>query len=120
MTNLTKLAAIALAALVASTAIATAGGPPPLPKVPQVHPQRPHHHGIVDLECKMKGFDFWIINFGNDNVDSGRQVSWSSPTTDDGAVITLPKMLAPGEELRLADVLSDVPAQFAPCDASFA
>jgi hypothetical protein len=68
----------------------------------------------------MKGFDFWIINFGSANVDSGRQVAWSSPTTDDGAVITLPKTLAPGEQLKLADVLSDVPYRGAPCVAAFA
>jgi len=116
MTNLTKLAALALAALVASTAIADAGAPP-LQAKPR--PSRPHH-GIKDLECKMKGLDFWIMNFGTTTVDSGSQISWSSPTTDDGDVITLPKMLAPGEELKLADVLSDVPARFAPCDASFA
>lgn len=115
MTKLTKMAAIALAALVASTAIADAAAPLQI----KPRPSRPHH-GIKDLECKMKGFDFWIINFGNNNVDSGSQISWSSPTTDDGDVITLPRMLAPGEELRLTDVLSDVPERFAPCDASFA
>jgi hypothetical protein len=68
----------------------------------------------------MKGFDFWIINFGSENVDSGRQVEWSSPSTEDGNIITLPKMLAPGEELRLVDVLSDVPVHGAPCQAAFA
>ena len=117
MTNLTKMAAVALAALFVTTTVALAAAPLPVNTRPR--PSRPHH-GMKDLECKMKGFDFWIMNFGTDNVDSGSQVSWSSPTTDDGDVITLPKMLAPGEELRLADVLSDVPERFAPCDASFA
>lgn len=114
MTNLTKMAAIALAALFVTTTFASAAVTPPKPR-----PQRPHH-SISDLECRMHGFDFWIINFGTQNVDSGRQVSWSSPSTEDGNVITLPRMLAPGEELRLTDVLSDVPERFAPCDASFA
>ncbi len=118
MTNLTKMAAVALAALFVTTTVAFAAAPP-MQAGPHPRPSRPHF-GIKDLECKMKGFDFWIINFGTNNVDSGSQISWSSPTTDDGDVITLPKMLAPGEELRLADVLSDVPERFAPCDASFA
>lgn len=119
MINLTKLAAFAILGLAATTSIAAAAGLPQLQPGPHLQVSRPHH-GIKDLECKMKGFDFWIMNFGTNNVDSGSQISWSSPTTGDGNVITLPRMLAPGEELKLADVLSDVPERFAPCDASFA
>ena len=117
MIDTIKLAALGIVALATSTSFAVALPYPaavnlPTPQLDQ--PQRP-----PDLDCRMKGFDFWIINFGNANVDSGRQVAWSSPTTDDGAVITLPRMLAPGEELKLADVLSDVPYRGAPCTASF-
>jgi hypothetical protein len=123
MTNLTKLATLAATTFVLTTTFATAmsipttaPGPIPTPNDPPTMTT----HGAPDLECRMKGFDFWIINFGSANVDSGRQVAWSSPTTDDGAVITLPKTLAPGEQLKLADVLSDVPYRGAPCVAAFA
>lgn len=129
MTNLTKLAALAVLALGATTSIASALPLPPPPPFPFPVPGGPNNmpntpsverHGAPDLECRMKGFDFWIINFGSGDVDSGRQVAWASPTTDDGAVITLPKTLAPGEQLKLADVLSDVPYRGAPCVAAFA
>jgi hypothetical protein len=118
MTNRTMTAALALATLLVTTSLASAAVVPPKTQ-PKPHTEQ-SHHGIVDLECKMKGFDFWIINFGSENVDSGRQVEWSSPSTEDGNIITLPKMLAPGEELRLGDVLSDVPVHGAPCQAAFA
>ncbi len=129
MTNLAKLAAFAVIALGATTSLASAipfPGPAPfpfpVPGGPNTTPNGPtiERHGAPDLECRMKGTDFWIINFGGANVDSGRQVAWASPTTDDGAVITLPKTLAPGEQLKLADVLSDVPYRGAPCVAAFA
>ena len=93
---------------------AFAANPPHLP------PARPHAIHSHDLSCKVVGPNLIITNFGDTNADSGRQVDWSSPDTLDGGTLTLPKMLAPGEELRLADVLSDVPERFAPCDASFA
>jgi hypothetical protein len=128
MTNLTKLAAFAVLALGATTTLASAiplPGPAPFPFPVPGGPNTPNaptleRHGAPDLECRMKGLDFWIINFGGANVDSGRQVAWSSPTTEDGAIITLPKTLAPGEQLKLADVLSDVPYRGAPCIAAFA
>jgi hypothetical protein len=125
MTNLTKPAAFAVLALAASTTLATAAGLPPMqpgPNWPVTGPNNPteQRHGAPDLVCRMKGFDFWIINFGSATVDSGRQVAWSSPTTEDGDVITLPKTLAPGEQLKLTNVLSDVPSRGAPCSASFA
>ena len=47
---------------------------------------------------------------GGKTVDFGRQIAWSSPTTDDSDVVLLPETLAPGEEVKLADVLSDDPA----------
>jgi hypothetical protein len=126
MTTLTKLATLTAAMLVLTTTFAsamsiptTAPGPIPGPRPNPDHPDTSTSHGAPDLECRMKGLDFFIINFGNANVDSGRQVAWSSPTTADGEVILLPKMLAPGEQLKLADVLSDVPDRGAPCNAAF-
>ncbi|HVY52643.1 MAG TPA: hypothetical protein VHA07_13925 [Devosia sp.] len=126
MTNLTKLAATALVALTASTSFASAmvtpnyPGPIPLPIPPTNYPGQPdHHHGFTSLECKVRGADFYIMNFGTTTIDSGRQVAWASPTTDDDGVVLLPKMLAPGESVKLADVLSDLALPGSPCSAAF-
>lgn len=121
MTNLTKLAAIALVALSASTTFASAAFiPPNFPLIPVPQPNHPSvHHGITSLDCKVRDGDFYIMNFGTTTIDSGRQVAWSSPTTDDDGVVLLPKMLAPGEQVKLADVLSDMALPGSPCTAAF-
>jgi hypothetical protein len=121
MTNLTKLAAIALLALGASTTFASAAfvNGPAILVVPGPAPQgQPTvHRAPADIECKARGADFYIINFGSDNLESGRQIAWNSPSTDDSGVILLPKMLAPGDSVKLADVLSDLALPGARCSA---
>jgi hypothetical protein len=122
MTNLTKLAAIALVALSASTTFASAAFVnPPAIMVPPAGPQSQPtvHRTPANLECKVRDADFYIINFGSNNIDSGREVAWSSPATDDDGVILLPRMLAPGDSVKLADVLSDFALPGAPCSAAF-
>jgi|SRR6185369_5524210 len=117
MLNTAKLATLALVATIATSAFvsdASAKGVGPHPNPPPVV-----NHGSPDITCKVKDFDFWIINFGDTNLDSGRQVEWRSPTTEDAGIIMLPKMLAPGEQIKLADVLSDEAYRGAPCTAAF-
>src|SRR4051812_823601 len=104
MTNLIKLTTIALTAIVATTSIASAMILP-VPRVPRPHLHQ--NHTLLGVECRVKDNDFWIINWGNTNLDSGRVITWRSPTTGDQGEVLLPKMLAPGEEVKLFDVLSD-------------
>ena len=113
MTNLSKIALVALATLVAGTTIASAAVAPPTNRLN--HTQDHPNYGI---ECRVHGDSFYIINWGNSVLDSGRQVSWSSPTTQDSGIVLLPKMLAPGEEVQLADVLSDVVVPGSTCSAA--
>jgi hypothetical protein len=108
MTTITKLTALALAALVASTTIASA-----LPF--SVRPGKSHSNYAV--ECRVHGDSFYVINWGSNTIDSGRQVSWTSPSTGDHGLTLMPKSLAPGEEVQLADVLSDTVAPGARCAA---
>jgi hypothetical protein len=117
MTNLTKIVTFALTTVVVTTSMIAAASAFTLPTFP---PTRiPHsfdkHHSDMTVECRVHDADFWIQNFGGDNLDSGRQIAWRSPTTGDEGVILLPKMLAPGEEVKLADVLSDDALAGAPC-----
>jgi hypothetical protein len=115
MTKPTRLVSLALVALVAVGGVATDAFaarqlPPPrnTPSVP---------HSPDDIVCRVKDDNFYITNFGDRNLDSGRQVSWRSPTTGDEGVILLPKMLAPGEEVELYGVLSDFVAAGSLCTA---
>ena len=122
MTKLTNLATLAFLALAASTSLASANVIPsthPIPTTPGTPSTPENNHGTPFLDCRVHGFDFWIINMGGKTIDSGSQVAWNSPTTDDSSVILLPKMLAPGEEVKLADVLSDIPQRGAPCAVGF-
>ena len=112
MTNLHKVAVIGLIALAASTSFAAAARLPIL-----VTPKDPH--SAPTLDCRVKGTDFWIMNFGSKPIDSGRQVAWRSPTTGDDSVVSLPGTLQPGEELELADVLTDDAVAGSPCAAGF-
>ena len=107
MTTLSKIALITLAAVVAGTTIASAAVQPP---------RRPNtNHPDYGVECRVHGDSFYVINWGNSVLDSGLQISWTSPTTDDSGVTLLPKMLAPGEEVQLADVLSSIVIPGSPC-----
>jgi len=113
MTNTTRLVSLALIALVtvggaATDAFAMRTIPPPrqAPSVP---------HSPDDIVCRVKDDNFYITNFGDRNLDSGRQVSWRSPTTGDEGVILLPKMLAPGQEVELYGVLSEFVAAVSLC-----
>jgi len=114
MTKLTKLSLLALAALTISTAIASAAAP--LAAAPR--PARPHLHHNTIIECRVKDDNFWIINFGDKILDSGVQIEWTSPSTHDDGTVLLPKMLAPGDEVKLAEVLSDDAFAGAPCSAA--
>ena len=118
MTNFTKIAALALVALTASTTIASAL--PVLILPPLLKISRPPHNSNHDLECRMRGTDFYVINFGDVSLDSGRQVAWASPETGDSGVITVPVMVAPGDEVRLADLLSIPVAPGTRCNVAFA
>ena len=103
----------------ALVALVAVGGVPPTLSPPascrRAMPQRsaqPRH-----IVCRVKDDNFYITNFGDRNLDSGRQVSWRSPTTGDEGVVLLPKMLAPGEEVELYGVLSDFVAAGSFCTA---
>lgn len=127
MTKFKTLAALALVAVAASTSLATAGAQPPMQPGPK-GPPTPHgpsvstpdtNHGVADLDCRVKGLDFIIINTGDKAADSGRQVVWASPSTNDGNLILLPKMLGPGDQVKLAGVLTSIPRRGAPCSVGF-
>lgn len=117
-TNLTKLASLAIMALAATTSITSALEGIHLVPGPNNFPDKVQHSTI--LECRVKDDNFWIMNFGNGNLDSGLQISWRSPTTNDEGVILLPKMLAPGDEVKLAGILSGDANAGAPCTATLA
>ena len=109
---LTKTALIALAFVVAGTTLALANGAGPPRKVGP-NPNHPDYN----IECRVHGDSFYVINWGNSVLDSGRQISWTSPTTGDTGTTLLPKMLAPGEEVQLAE-LSTTVAPRSPCDVA--
>ena len=130
-----KLALIALtlsAALVGTASVATAGGVgvvsiPTVPTTVTAWPGPVLKSGpsltqprTYAVECRVKGDNFFIINWGNDNLDAGRQIAWSSPTTGDGGVIPLPKTLGPGDQVKLAEVLSAPVLPGARCDVGLA
>jgi hypothetical protein len=118
MTRLTRIAAVALAALVASAAIVSTASaftiPPSL--VNLLHKNQSHPTNAV--ECSLHGDSLIIFNWGNDNLDSGRQIAWASPTTGDGGVLLLPKMLAPGEQVKIADALSTMVGPGTRCEVA--
>ena len=112
MTNMSKLALLAITALTVTTTIASAV------VLPTPRPSRPHNHSNVIVECRVKGDDFYVINFGDKVLDTGIQIEWRSPSTDDSGKILLPKRLAPGDEVKLAEVLSDFAIPGSPCSAA--
>jgi hypothetical protein len=115
MTTLTKTALTALAFVVCGTTLALANGAgPPTHRISGPNPSHPDYN----VECRVHGDSFYVINWGNSVLDSGRQISWRSPTTNDSGVVLLPKMLAPGEEVQLADILSDVVLPHSPCNVA--
>jgi len=104
---------IAGLAVAATLSLATSAFALPILKIV---PKQAHHTQALD--CTVRGFDLIITNFGDDNADSGRQVAWAAATGDDGTLL-LPKMLAPGERLLIADVLTDFAARGTACQAGF-
>jgi len=90
----------------------------PIPIFPLPKLNVPHHHHTLDLSCRVRGDNLFITNFGDANADSGRQVSWASTTGDEGTLL-LPKMLAPGEEVMIAEVLTEMAGPGDECQAAF-
>jgi hypothetical protein len=82
MTTFTKLTALALTTLVASTSIASAVSF-------SLSPGKSHHN--YSVECRVHGDSFYVINWGSNTLDSGRQISWTSPSTGDHGLVLLPK-----------------------------
>ena len=118
MNTLTKTAAAALAATIVVSFVTSAFAinlPAPQPR----RPAGPHVQHSHDLSCKVIGTNLIITNFGDTNADSGRQVAWSSPDTADGGTLMLPKMLAPGEQVLIADILTDFATPGDDCEADF-
>jgi hypothetical protein len=115
MTNLSKIALIALTAVIAGTSIAAAMSTP-THRLPTTTNNNGHPNYAV--ECRVHGDNFFIMNWGNSTLDSGLQIEWGSPTTGDGGRVLLPKMLAPGEEVKLADALSDIVIPGSPCNVA--
>ena len=111
MTNLTKIALLALATVIAGTAIASAAPVLILKRTP---------HSSPNVVCRLHGTDLFVMNFGEKNLDSGRQLEWASRTTGDQGTLMLPVMLAPGEEVRIADVLSIESIRGAQCEIAIA
>ena len=91
--------------------------PPPVTK-PSPTPQ-PTSHGVTSLDCTARGYDLTITNFGGDNADSGRQVTWAA-TNGTAGELSLPKMLAPGESVHFTDALDEFAARGTDCQAGFA
>jgi hypothetical protein len=122
MSKRSSLAAITLAALTLGLFSATSASAMFLTMVPpRQQPSAPTpSHGGPDLECRAKGTDFFIMNFGSTQIDSGRQVAWSSASTGDSGTVLVPGPLEPGQEFKLSDVLSDNAMRGAPCTADFA
>ena len=110
MTNLSKIALISLALVIAGTTMASAAFIP--------EHRRPTSHPDYAVECRVHGDSFYVINWGNSVLDSGLQIDWASPTTGDDGRTLLPKMLAPGEEVQLADVLSTDVIPGSPCNVA--
>ena len=117
MTNTTRLASLALIALITAGSASTDAFAMRTLHPPRYAPSVPHSPD--DIDCRVKDDNFYITNFGDRNLDSGRQVSWRSPTTGDEGVILLPRMLAPGQEVELYGVLTDYAAAGAPCTVDF-
>ena len=117
MNTLTKTAAATLAATIVVSFVTSAFAInlPPQPR----RPAGPHVQHSHDLSCKVIGTDLIITNFGDTNADSGRQVDLSSPDTNDGGSLMLPKMRAPGEHVLIADILSDIAIPGDDCQADF-
>ena len=118
MNKLIKVAAATLATTITlSFASAAFAFPLIIVPLPKHGPATPHHSH--DLSCKVRGPNLIITNFGDTNADSGRQVSWSSPDTGDAGELMLPKMLAPGEDVLIADVLTDLALPGDDCEVGF-
>src|SRR3982751_6450925 len=117
MNKLIKVAAATLATAVTLSFATSAFALPiiiiPLPK------HGPVTHHTHDLTCRVRGDNLFIMNFGDTNADSGRQVSWASPMTGDEGTLMLPKMLAPGEEVMIAEVLTDFAGPGSRCDIDY-
>lgn len=90
----------------------------PVIPLPPLKINVPHHGHNTDLACRVHGADLVIINFGDKNADSGRQLSWAT-NNGDGGELPLPKMLAPGEEVTIADALDTFAAPGVDCQAAF-
>jgi len=124
MTTRSNLAAVALAGLTLALFGASSASAMFLPQVappPRTQQSAPTpNHGTPNLECRAKGTDFFIMNFGSTPIDSGRQVAWSSASTGDSGTVLVPGPLEPGQEFKLSDVLSDDAVRGAPCTADFA
>jgi hypothetical protein len=130
--TITTFARLALAALTVTAAIAgtasVAGAAgltivavdTPTLSIPSHKTGPGPQHRTYAVECRVHGDNFYIINWGNDNLDSGRTVAWASPSTGDGGTLLLPKSLAPGEEVKLADLLSMPVIPGARCDVALA
>jgi hypothetical protein len=115
--NLTKIALTTLALFIAGTTVASAYWYPPThDRLPTTTNNNGHPNYAV--ECRVHGDNFYIMNWGNSVLDSGLQIEWGSPTTGDGGRVLLPKMLAPGEEVKLADVLSADVLPHSPCNVA--
>ncbi|MBN9305929.1 MAG: hypothetical protein BGO82_01150 [Devosia sp. 67-54] len=112
MSNLHKLAVVGLATAVT---LSLASGAFALSLIKPVLKQAHHTQA---LDCTVRGFDLIITNFGDDNADSGRQVAWAVSTGDNGTML-LPKMLAPGERLLVADALTDFAARGSRCQVDY-
>lgn len=116
-----KRITLAVAALAATVTIAFSSSAfalfPVIP-LPPLKINVPHHHHTMDLTCRVRGDNLFITNFGDANADSGRQVAWAATTGDDGTLL-LPKMLAPGEEVMIAAVLTDIAGPGDECQAAF-
>jgi len=119
--TMNKRITLAVAGLAATVTIAFSSSAfalfPVIP-LPPLKLNVPHHHHTMDLTCRVRGDNLFITNFGDANADSGRQVSWASTTGDEGTLL-LPKMLAPGEEVMIAEVLTEMAGPGDECQAAF-
>lgn len=113
------LAVAALAAAVTVTFSSSAFALFPVIPLPPLKINVPHHGHNNDLVCRARGDILFITNFGDKNADSGRTVTWAVSNGDAGELL-LPKMLAPGEEVMIADALNELAAPGDDCQAAFA
>lgn len=70
------------------------------------------HDGLPDVGCKVQApgattDDIWIINTGDVTLPMGSKIRFRVPSTGDHGAFELPRDIAVGQKLKIADLLND-------------